>query len=100
MGVFQAVLYGNENCISIKKAKRILKYRNTGFGYMHYTLSAWESKAEMKQFVPTGAHRDAMKASATIAREIRTYTFESDEMPSWKDAKQLLKEKGKLLTFN
>jgi hypothetical protein len=99
-GFFRLSYMAMKIVLQLKKQKGFIKYKNKGFGYLHYTLSAWESEAEMKQFVPTGAHREAMKASAAIATEIRTHTFESDEMPSWKEAKQLLIEKGKLLTFN
>jgi len=86
--------------LQLQKQKGFIKYKNVGFGYMHYTLSAWESEAAMKQFVPTGAHLAAMKNSSKLAAEIRTYTFESEQMPDWKEAKRLLAEKGKVLTYN
>lgn len=76
-----------------------ISMKNTGFGYMHYTLSAWESEEDVKRFARTGAHRDAMKFSRSLATEIRIYTFRCDEVPDWKEAKQLLLENGKVFSF-
>lgn len=82
-----------------KGQKGFVTMKNTGFGYLHYTLSAWESEADLKEFAKTGAHLVAMKKSKEIANEISTYTFESSQLPSWKEAKSLLSEKGKTLKF-
>ena len=82
-----------------KQQKGFVKMKNTGFGYLHYTLSVWQSDADMKNFARTGAHLEAMKKSRTIADEIRIYTFQSEQMPKWKEAKQLLLEKGKVISF-
>jgi hypothetical protein len=76
-----------------------VKMKNTGFGYMHYTLSIWESEQDVKNFAISGAHLAAMKASQTVAEEIRTYTFQSDQVPDWEEAKQLLAQKGKVFLF-
>ena len=73
--------------------------KNTGFGYMHYTLSAWQSEEDLKRFAKSGAHLDAMKKSKEIATELATYTYQGEEMPDWTKAKALLLEKGKLLKF-
>ncbi|MFT5646265.1 MAG: hypothetical protein ACI976_000943 [Aureispira sp.] len=45
-----------------------------------------------------GAHGKAMKKSAALATEIMTYTYESDEFPFWKVAKEILKQ-GKVLKY-
>lgn len=76
-----------------------IKMKNTGFGYMHYTLSAWETEEDVKNFAKSGAHLEAMKESAAIATQIKTYTYETDKMPNWKEAKELLMQKGKVLNF-
>lgn len=75
------------------------QFRKTGLGLLHYTLSAWESEEDVKRFARTGAHLEAMRTSARIASEIRTYTFESNRMPGWREAKQRLQAEGKLLVF-
>ncbi len=76
-----------------------ISMKHTGFGYLHYTLSAWKSEEEVKQFARSGAHREAMKFSRSLATEIRIYTFQCDEIPDWKEAKQLLLENGKVYSF-
>ncbi len=75
--------------------------KNTGFGYLHYTLSAWEDEASMKAFAyQTAPHTDAMKDSRTLATEICTYTYQATELPGWKEAKRLLKANGKKVRFD
>lgn len=77
-----------------------LAMKNTGFGYMHYTLSAWENEEAMKAFAYRGGvHAEAMKDSRKLATEIRTYTYQGDQVPDWKSAKKLLKEHGRKISF-
>lgn len=73
--------------------------KNTGFGYLHFTLSVWETEEDLKRFAREGAHLKAMKKSSVLATEIRTYTYQDVCPPNWKEAKNLLLEKGKVLTF-
>ena len=73
--------------------------KNSGFGYWHYTVSAWESERDLKNFARSGAHREAMKASRKLSTEIRIYTFENEEFPAWNEAKKLIFENGKILSF-
>ena len=79
--------------------KGFVRMRNTGFGYLHYTLSVWESEEDVKDFARSGAHLEAMKASRSLSHEIRTYTFQTDRAPSWKEAKKLLLQNGRALSF-
>ena len=58
------------------------------------TITSWESREVMLQFMRSGAHLKAMKAFHKIATG-RTYGYESDALPSWGEAMILLKEKGK-----
>ncbi len=74
--------------------------QNTGFGYMHYTLSAWENEEAMRAFAYKGdLHLAAMKESRKLSTEIKTYTYQDDTVPDWKTAKRLVAEKGKVLVF-
>jgi heme-degrading monooxygenase HmoA len=92
-------MHGMQVTKQSKTQKGFIKMKNTGFGYMHYTLSAWETKEDVKNFAKSGAHLEAMKESAAISKQIATYTYETDKMPDWVEAKKLLKEKGKVLKF-
>ena len=83
----------------IKNEKGFIKMKNTGFGLLHYTLSAWESEEDLKRFYKQGAHLEAMKKASTIATETSTYTYQTNKLPEWKEAKQLLSEKGKVMKW-
>lgn len=58
------------------------------------TLTAWESRDVMLQFMRSGIHLEAMKSFHKIATG-KTYGFESEVIPSWEEAFTLLQEKGK-----
>jgi hypothetical protein len=58
------------------------------------TLTAWESREDMLNFMRSGVHLKAMKVFHKIATG-RTYGFESESIPTWQDAFALLKVKGK-----
>jgi hypothetical protein len=96
---FKLSWHGLHISLQCKKSPGFLHIKNTGFGYDHFTLSAWQREEDMKAFARTGAHLHAMKQSAKLANEIRTYTYEGEKLPSWKEAKGLLKDNGKLLTY-
>ncbi|MEZ4722132.1 MAG: DUF3291 domain-containing protein [Flavobacteriales bacterium] len=85
--------------ISQLKRTTCVEYRSTGFWTKHYTMSLWNNEEDLKAFARSGEHLEAMKHSKEIARVIRTYTYDSDALPSWKEGKNLLLEKGKVLTF-
>lgn len=74
----------------LRENKACMKYKSTGFWTMHYTLSLWSDASEMKKFSRSGAHLEAMKISNTLAKEIRTYSYEGTTLPDWKEAKEKL----------
>lgn len=86
--------------LQVLKQKGIKKFKNTGFGYDHYTLTTWESESDMKAFSRTSAHMNALKHAKKIAQEVRVLTYKSDTIPSWKEVKKLLAEKpDRIVTF-
>jgi heme-degrading monooxygenase HmoA len=91
--------HGRKIQAQAKRTPGFRRMKNTGWGRLHYTLSIWESVSSMKAFARTGAHLEAMKRSAKLAVEIRTHTFEADQIPNWKEVKRLLITEGKSLTF-
>lgn len=80
------------------KATSCKKYKKRGFWLTHYTMTLWNTEQELKEFAKSGAHLEAMKLSSQIAKEIRTITIDGNTLPSWSEAKKLLKE-GKVYTF-
>jgi hypothetical protein len=89
---FRLSWLGLKISMQVKKSPGFIKMKNTGFGYMHYTITVWKDVESMKEFMKSGAHAEAMKISAQIANEIGNYTYQSDVLPSWKEAKELMKK--------
>jgi hypothetical protein len=58
------------------------------------TITAWESRELMLDFMRSGAHMKAMKQFHNIATG-RTYGYESDIIPTFQEAFELLQVKGK-----
>lgn len=77
-----------------------VKKRTRGFWTKHYTMTLWNSENDLKDFAKVGAHLTAMKDGKSVAKEIRTLTYEANSLPSWKDAKALIHEKGKVTRYN
>jgi hypothetical protein len=95
---FKLSLHGLKITLQLRKTPGFIKIKNTGFGYLHYTITAWESKEVMQRAMREGAHGEAMKKSAALASEIGSYTYESDVFPTWKVAKEMI-QKGKLIKY-
>jgi hypothetical protein len=95
---FKLSWHGLKISLQVRKVPGFIKLKNTGFGYLHYTISAWESKELMQQAMREGAHGKAIKKSAGLATEIVSYTYESEEFPSWKVAKDLIQQ-GKVIQY-
>jgi len=73
-----------------------LSWKTKGGITHHYTITLWENEQDMKAFMRSGAHLDAMKWGAKTAREIRTVVKEADALPDWKDAELLLKQEARV----
>lgn len=70
--------------------------KNTGSGNLHFTISSWETMAAAKQFAHSGFHQQAINAQGQLASEVRIYSFEGQQMPSWNEAMDLVQQKGRL----
>ncbi len=58
------------------------------------TLTSWENRDLMLDFMRSGTHLKAMKAFHSIATG-KTYGYETDVLPNWQEAFALLESKGK-----
>ena len=58
------------------------------------TVTAWENREKMLDFMRSGVHLKAMKAFHSIATG-RTYGYETDSLPNWDEAYSILMSKGK-----
>jgi hypothetical protein len=98
-GFFRLSLRGLKILRQTRSQKGFIEMKNTGLGYLHFTLSAWESEADAKNFARSGAHLEALKESRRLATEIAIYTFRGERLPDWKAAKRLLAEHGRVIAF-
>lgn len=98
-GFFRLSWFGLKISRQASKEHGFVQMKNTGFGKLHFTLSLWNTEEDLKRFSRSGEHLQAMKESASLASEIKTYSYPSDTMPTWNEAKKLLNEKGKSLQF-
>lgn len=73
-------------------------FKKRGFWTKHFTMTLWNSEDEMKAFARSGAHAQAMKESAEIAKEIGSITIDTNTLPSWKEAQEILKN-AKVIRF-
>ena len=81
------------------KSTNCRQFKKRGFWTTHYTMTLWDHEDDLKQFARTGPHQQAMKNSAKIAREIRTYTYDAEKLPNWSTATQLLLHKAKIVRY-
>ena len=60
---------------------------------VRHTLTAWESKKAMQQFIYNGVHLEAIKAFKKYFIG-KTYGYETNSLPSWGEVHQIWNEKG------
>jgi hypothetical protein len=64
-------------------------------GIMH-TMTAWETREDMLRYVRSGAHVEAMRSLKKVSSYAKTYTYESETIPSWTEARRLWEEQGRV----
>ena len=94
---FFALSYQGLQIVRQLQTTNCVVQKNTGFWKNHYTMTLWHSEAEMKAFVHSGAHKEAMKLSAELATELWFVTLETDKILPWAAAKELVKSKGRVM---
>lgn len=61
------------------------------------TLTVWQDETSMKNYVRSGWHLDAMKAFPKMANKSYVVTFDVEEEPSWEEAIQQLRTRGRAI---
>lgn len=97
---FSLSLHGLKISKQAKSHKGFIKLKNTGAGYLHYTITSWQNDEDARVFARSGAHLNAMKEASKIATEVRIYTFSGEQIPDWGEAKTLVMEKGKIFSYS
>lgn len=87
---FFALSYNAMKILQQLKSTPCVEMKKKGMWTKHYTMTLWNAESELKDFSKSGAHLNAMKQSAKIAKEIRTITVDMDKLPDWKTAEELL----------
>ncbi|HRF75834.1 MAG TPA: hypothetical protein PLJ00_02600 [Chitinophagales bacterium] len=96
---FRLSYFGYKIMRQAQNSSGFIRMSNSGFWRDHYTLSAWENEAAMKNFARSGEHLKAMKQSQSISDKLATYSYVAEKFPDWNTAKQLIHKNGKVLTF-
>jgi hypothetical protein len=96
---FFSLSYNAMHIVLQLRKTNYLKYKSTGFWTKHYTLSLWDNVQDMKNFARSGAHLEAMKKSAKIAKEIRTAVVHVEAVPTWQEAKAKVQAEGRIVNF-
>lgn len=73
-------------------------YKQFGFWRHVYTMTMWDNEEDMKFFARTGEHKESMKSTAHLGKQVRSYTFEADKFPGWLTAFKLVRN-GKVINF-
>jgi len=78
-----------------KNSNSCLDVKTTAFGfYDHSTMSLWDDRTAMVEFLISTEHREAMKVFDKIGTG-RVYGYEASHLPDWSEAKDLLKDHGR-----
>ena len=77
--------------IQLKSISKCVKFKTFGLSLTSYTMTLWNQASDMEEYYRSGAHLVAMKKATKYAKEIRILRHESDDLISWKEAKELLK---------
>lgn len=71
-----------------------VKLSNRWFRYF-FTITHWNSKEAMQQFMSNGAHKSAMRQWSLYASEVKAYGYETNDPPTWKEARLMIANKGR-----
>lgn len=98
-GFFRLSWNGLKISLQARKSPGFVAMKNTGSGFLHYTMSLWNGEKEAKAFAHSGAHLEAMKKASSLASEIRFHTYAADSLPAWEEAKARVAEKGRVIRY-
>lgn len=86
--------------VQAKKTPGNLICKTTKVNGVYHTMTVWKNKTSMKKFSRTGIHKKAMKAFSTISKEAGAISYESNTIPTWKEALQLWNSKVEYYKFD
>lgn len=90
-------MFAKRSMVQAKTAPGIVQADGTYRSGIHHTLTVWEDKAMMLQYLRCGDHKEAMGIARDIGSFVKVYGYESHEIPSIDAALQLWDEKGRVV---
>lgn len=83
--------YAVPSAIHARNAEGIVVARTTARNGIQHTLTVWEDKTFMLQYMRAGAHLQAMKVTNQVSAPggTKIYGYESDTIPTWEEALEL-----------
>ncbi len=84
------------SAIQAQSAAGIVEARTTSRNGIQHTLTVWEDRNFMLQYLRAGAHLEAMKVTSQVSEPggTKVYGYESDSIPTWEEALQLWETHG------
>jgi len=83
--------HANRSFKQVLVAPGLIHADRSGQRFVYFwTLTAWESKQHMQNYLGSGDHLKAMQKAGEIAKSLDSFGYETDNIPSWKEARQLL----------
>jgi hypothetical protein len=98
-GFFRLSWNGLKITLQARKSPGFVAMKNTGSGYLHYTMSLWKEEKDAQAFARSGAHLEAMKKGGELAEEICVHTYAAEALPAWGEAKVLVEKHGRRIAY-
>lgn len=73
----------------------------TTYKGIQFTMTAWENREYMLQYLHTGAHLEAMKAVLAVGSYVKVFSYwldlDKDTIPNWSHARRLWERNGRVV---
>lgn len=87
-------LYATRSFRQARRAPGLIRIEARRIAGVHHTLTVWENRAAMLDFIHSGAHRRAIAAFRGMATG-KTFGFETDSPPDWAQVHALWRDHGR-----
>ena len=91
---FQFWRHAIPSMIQVRKAAGCLRSEVRSIDGIKHTLTVWESEADMRRFLYSGAHRRAIRAFPSFATG-KTCGFWTERVPGWDEVPEIWRKKGR-----
>lgn len=78
----------------VRQAPGLIRAEARRIAGVHHTLTVWENRTAMLDFIHSGAHRRAIAAFSGMATG-KTFGFETDNPPDWSQVHSLWCDHGR-----